>query len=93
LCTVEAIEHELLRDNHVMRCANEGDCGLPETDFLAFWFWLIDVLSDLGRREQARDMFNNALRYRNRYGLLTKDVQPLTGELWGNFPRPTPWLG
>jgi hypothetical protein len=32
-------------------------------------------------------MFNDALRYRNRYGLLAEDVHPLTGELWGNFPQ------
>jgi GH15 family glucan-1,4-alpha-glucosidase len=87
LRTVEALERELLRDNHVMRYASEDDFGLPETAFLACRFWLIDVLWDLGRCEQARDMFNDALKYRNRYGLLTEDVHPLTGELWGNFPQ------
>jgi GH15 family glucan-1,4-alpha-glucosidase len=70
-----------------MRYASEDDFGLPETAFLACRFWLIDVLWDLGRCEQARDMFNDALKYRNRYGLLTEDVHPLTGELWGNFPQ------
>jgi GH15 family glucan-1,4-alpha-glucosidase len=39
------------------------------------------------RCEQARDMFNDALKCRNRYSLLTEDVHPLTGELWGNFPQ------
>jgi GH15 family glucan-1,4-alpha-glucosidase len=85
--TVEAIERELLRDNHVMRYASEDDFGLPETAFLVCRFWLIDVLWDLGRREQAREMFNDALKYRNRYGLLAEDVHPVTGELWGNFPQ------
>jgi GH15 family glucan-1,4-alpha-glucosidase len=85
--TVETIERELLRDNHIMRYASEDDFGLPETAFLVCRFWLIDVLWDLGRREQAREMFNDALKYRNRYGLLAEDVHPLTGELWGNFPQ------
>ena len=85
--TVAAIESELLCGNHVMRYASEDDFGLPETAFLVCRFWLIDVLWDLGRREQAREMFNNALKYRNRYGLLAEDVHPLTGELWGNFPQ------
>jgi GH15 family glucan-1,4-alpha-glucosidase len=85
--TVEAIERELLRDKHVMRYASEDDFGLPETAFLICRFWLIDVLWDLGRREQAREMFNDALRYRNRYGLLAEDIHPRTGELWGNFPQ------
>jgi GH15 family glucan-1,4-alpha-glucosidase len=85
--TVEAIERELLRDNHVMRYANEDDFGLPETAFLVCRFWLIDVLWDLGRHKQAREMFNDVLKHRNRYGLLAEDVHPLTGELWGNFPQ------
>jgi GH15 family glucan-1,4-alpha-glucosidase len=85
--TVEAIERELLRDNHVMRYASEDDFGLPETAFLVCRFWLIDVLWDLGRHKQAREMFNDVLKHRNRYGLLAEDVHPLTGELWGNFPQ------
>jgi hypothetical protein len=85
--TVEAIERELLRDKHVMRYASEDDFGLPETAFLICRFWLIDVLWDLGRHEQAREMFNDALRYRNRYGLLAEDIDPITGELLGNFPQ------
>jgi GH15 family glucan-1,4-alpha-glucosidase len=85
--TVEAIERELLRDNHVMRYASEDDFGLPETAFLVCRFWLIDVLWDLGRRKQAREMFDDVLKYRNRYGLLAEDVHPHTGELWGNFPQ------
>jgi GH15 family glucan-1,4-alpha-glucosidase len=85
--TVKAIERELLRDNHVMRYANEDDFGLPETAFLVCRFWLIDVLWDLGRHDQAREMFDDALRYRNRYGLLAEDIDPVTGELLGNFPQ------
>jgi GH15 family glucan-1,4-alpha-glucosidase len=57
LCIVEAIEREVLRDNHVMRYASEDDCGLLERAFRASRLWLIDVLWDLGRCEQARDMF------------------------------------
>jgi GH15 family glucan-1,4-alpha-glucosidase len=85
--TVKAIERELLRDNHVMRYASEDDFGLPETAFLVCRFWLIDVLWELGRHEQAREMFDDALRYRNRYGLLAEDIDLVTGELLGNFPQ------
>ena len=35
----------------------------------------------------AHDMFVDALRMRNRYGLLSEDVHPVTGKLWGNFPQ------
>jgi GH15 family glucan-1,4-alpha-glucosidase len=85
--TIDAIERELLRDKHVMRYASEDDFGLPESAFLVCRFWLIDVWWKLGRREQALEMFTDALRYRNRYGLLAEDVHLKTGEMWGNFPQ------
>ena len=85
--TVQAIEHELLRGKHVMRYAGEDDFGLPESAFLICRFWLIDAWWKLDRREEAVDMFNDALRYRNRYGLLAEDVHLQSGEMCGNFPQ------
>jgi hypothetical protein len=41
----------ILARQHVMRYASEDDFGLPETVFLICWFWLIDVLWDLGGRD------------------------------------------
>lgn len=85
--TVAAIERDLLRGKHVMRYANEDDFGMPEAAFLTCRFWLIDAWWWLGRREEARDLFVDALGYRNRYGLLSEDIHPQTGQLWGNFPQ------
>ena len=85
--TVSAMERELVREKHVMRYANADDFGLPVTAFLICRFWLIDAQWSLGRREAARDLFIDALSHRNRYGLLSEDVDPQTGELWGNFPQ------
>ena len=47
---------------HVMRYAAADDFGLPETEFLICRFWLIDALWALGRREEARDLFVDALQ-------------------------------
>jgi GH15 family glucan-1,4-alpha-glucosidase len=85
--TVSAIEGELFRHNNVMRYATADDFGLPETAFLVCRFWLIDAWWSLGRREEARDLFTDALKHRNRYGLLSEDIDPVTGQLWGNFPQ------
>jgi GH15 family glucan-1,4-alpha-glucosidase len=85
--TVAAMERELLREKHVMRYANADDFGMPETAFLICRFWLVDAWWSLGRRQEARDLFLDALNHRNRYGLLSEDVHPETGALWGNFPQ------
>jgi GH15 family glucan-1,4-alpha-glucosidase len=85
--TVAAIERELRRDFHVMRYVAADDFGNPETAFLICRFWLVDAMWETGRREEARDMFVDALKLRNRYGLLSEDVHPVTGKLWGNFPQ------
>ena len=79
-----------LVDGFVLRydTAASGD-GLPpgEGAFLACSFWLADALWEIGRQDEARDIFVDALRMRNRYGLLSEDVHPVTGKLWGNFPQ------
>ncbi len=87
IATVAAIERELLREKHVIRYANEDDFGMPETAFLICRFWLIDAWWLMGRREAARDLFLDSLRHRNQYGLLSEDIHPQTGALWGNFPQ------
>ena len=85
--TVAAIELELRRGHNVMRYVAVDDFGPPETAFLVCRFWLIDAMCEVGRREEAREMFVDALKLRNRYGLLSEDVHPETGKLWGNFPQ------
>jgi GH15 family glucan-1,4-alpha-glucosidase len=87
VATVEAISHELRRGFYVMRYVAADDFGSPESAFLICGFWLADALWEVGRRDEARDMFVDALRMRNRYGLLSEDVHPVTGKLWGNFPQ------
>jgi len=87
VATVDAIGNELRRGFHVMRYVAADDFGLPESAFLICRFWLVDALWEIGRRDEARDMFVDALRMRNRYGLLSEDIHPVSGKLWGNFPQ------
>jgi GH15 family glucan-1,4-alpha-glucosidase len=70
-----------------MRYTAEDDFGLPESEFLVCRFWLIDALAGLGRREEARERYQEALGLRNAYGLLAEDVHLQTSALWGNFPQ------
>jgi GH15 family glucan-1,4-alpha-glucosidase len=54
---------------------------------------LIDALWAIGRKEDAREMFVDALGLRNSYGLMSEDVHPATKELWGNFPQTYSMVG
>jgi GH15 family glucan-1,4-alpha-glucosidase len=85
--TVAAMERELVREKHVMRYTGSDDFGIPMTAFLICRFWLIDAWWSLGRRDDAKELFEDALRHRNRYGLLSEDVDPQSGALCGNFPQ------
>ena len=91
--TVAAIEQDLVRGRHVMRYAAEDDFGLPETEFLVCRFWLIDALAALGRREEARERFQDALALRNTMAFWRKTSIPRPARCGGIFPRPIPWRG
>jgi GH15 family glucan-1,4-alpha-glucosidase len=85
--TCDAIGKELNRNGFIMRYTAEDDFGLPETAFLVCQFWYLDALAAIGRREEAREMFSDVLSRRNSFGLLSEDIHPVTGELWGNLPQ------
>ena len=85
--TCETIDRELTRRGRIMRYTAPDDFGAPETAFLACNFWYMDALCQIGRNAQAREMFEAILSRRNLYGLLSEDLHPETGELWGNLPQ------
>ncbi len=89
--TVAAIERVLRRGNRIYRYT-EDDFGAPEAAFTVCTFWYIDALVALGRRQEARELFESVLDDRNHVGLLSEDIAP-DGELWGNFPQTYSMVG
>jgi len=87
LSTITAIETELRRGDHLMRYGVADDFGEPENAFNICTFWYIDALAATGRADEARELFEKMLSCRNSLGLLSEDLDPATGELWGNFPQ------
>jgi GH15 family glucan-1,4-alpha-glucosidase len=85
--TLEMVEQKLLRNGFVLRYNEADDFGLPETAFLVCTNWYIDALASVDRQKEARELFENLLKHRNAASLLSEDVNPATGELWGNFPQ------
>ncbi|MEL6568579.1 MAG: glycoside hydrolase family 15 protein [Pseudomonadota bacterium] len=91
--TVERIDEELREGNHVYRYRVEDDFGKPKTAFTACTFWHIDALARIGRKDDARAMFEAVLAKRTSLGLLSEDIDTETGELWGNFPQTYSMVG
>jgi GH15 family glucan-1,4-alpha-glucosidase len=87
IATCDAIGERLLRNGRIMRYTAADDFGAPETAFLACNFWYIEALTAIGRRDEAREFFVGLLDRRNSFGLLSEDIHPQTGALWGNFPQ------
>lgn len=85
--TLKAVEAGLRRGSHMLRYATEDDFGLPATAFNVCTFWLIEALHLTGRSHDARALFDEMLARRTASGLLSEDIDPVTGELWGNYPQ------
>ena len=85
--TLEAVERDLRRGEHMLRYAEEDDFGLPETAFNFCTFWLIEVLHLTGRDGEARALYERMLERLTPAGLLSEDTDFQTGELWGNYPQ------
>ena len=93
IATVARIEQDLRRGNHLMRYSVADDLGVPQVAFNACTFWYIDALAALGRKDEARELFESMLASRNSLGLLSEDIDLQNGELWGNFPQTYSMVG
>ncbi|TCP35928.1 glycoside hydrolase family 15 protein [Sphingomonas sp. BK235] len=87
LDTLSAIETGLRRGSTMLRYDTEDDFGLPETAFNVCTFWLIEALYLTGRSDEARALFEEMLTRCTAAGLLSEDIDPHSGELWGNYPQ------
>src|SRR6202041_1837938 len=90
--TVDAIQKGLVTDGFVRRYqadTNEDVDGLPGTEgaFLMTSFWLADNLVLLGRRDEAKEMFDRLCGLCNDVGLLSEEYDPKADRLLGNFPQ------
>lgn len=91
--TVEAVEHELRRGDFIFRYVEKDDFGEPENAFIICTFWYINALSSLGRRDEARSLFEKLLAQRTSHGLFAEHIDPVSGEQWGNFVQTYSMVG
>ena len=91
--TVHAIERQLLHGGFVFRYLENDGFGTPENAFLVCTFWYVNALAALGRRTEARALFEDVLGCRNRHGLLAEHIDPRSREQWGNFVQTYSMVG
>jgi GH15 family glucan-1,4-alpha-glucosidase len=99
--TVDAVQRELSSDGFLRRYEtddsdSDGDVdGLSGTEgaFLVCTFWLADALHGIGRRDEARALFERLLGLRNDVGLLSEEYDTAARRQIGNTPQAFSMVG
>jgi alpha,alpha-trehalase len=94
LSTIEATQEHLVGERGLVYRYRTSD-GLEgdEGAFLLCTFWLAQALAVAGQPERARPVFERAAAFVNDVGLLAEEVDPISGELLGNFPQAFSHIG
>ncbi|MEZ0363695.1 glycoside hydrolase family 15 protein [Mycobacterium sp. pUA109] len=96
--TVDAVQNELANDGFLMRYGADPQGsvdGLPGSEgaFLVCTFWLADALHGIGRRDEARTLFERLLGLRNDVGLLSEEYDTVARRQVGNIPQAFSMVG
>ncbi|OWU70046.1 glycoside hydrolase family 15 protein [Phaeobacter sp. 22II1-1F12B] len=91
--TVDALSNSLGRGPFMLRYEEADDFGVPEVGFNVCAFWRVDALARIGRKDEAREFFEELLKARNGLGLMSEDTAFDTGIGWGNFPQTYSMVG
>ena len=94
LATVKATEEHLTDERGlVYRYRSHDGLEGEEGTFLLCTFWLAQALAEAGQPARARTVFERAAAFVNDVGLLAEEVDPVNGELLGNFPQAFSHIG
>jgi GH15 family glucan-1,4-alpha-glucosidase len=91
--TLQAIERELRVGDLVFRYRHADDFGRPDNAFTICSFWYVNALAAVDRVEEARGIFERLLQRRNSLGMFSEDIDPASGEHWGNYPQAYSMVG
>ena len=85
--TVEKSQEELCENGLMFRYRNDDDFGAPQSAFTVCSFWLVKALAKIGKKAEARDMYEDLLAASNEHGLYGEDLDIKTRRHLGNFPQ------
>jgi GH15 family glucan-1,4-alpha-glucosidase len=85
---VENLATALSANDHLLfRYLHDDGIGETHATFTVCGFWYAEALARIGRRADAERVFTSLLRHANHVGLLSEDIDPRTGQMWGNLPQ------
>jgi GH15 family glucan-1,4-alpha-glucosidase len=85
--TIDAIRADLDCQGWLKRYRTDDGFGAPAVAFTLCTFWLVEALAIVGRTGEARALLDHVKTMHSPLGLLSEDVDPMTGTMWGNFPQ------
>ncbi len=80
-CALSVRGHLLFRYRH------DDGLGATHATFTVCGFWYAEALACLGDHQTSREVVTAILEHANHVGLLSEDIDPESGALWGNFPQ------
>jgi GH15 family glucan-1,4-alpha-glucosidase len=87
IATIDAVRADLQWNGWLKRYRTNDGFGVPSVAFTLCTFWFVEALANAGKIDEARALMDKVREIRSPLGLLSEDVNPATGEMWGNFPQ------
>jgi GH15 family glucan-1,4-alpha-glucosidase len=92
--TVKVLQEKLSNKGFLYRYVPEqSEFHQPEGVFIICTLWLVNVLAQMGRLEEAETLLSRVTETANDLGLFAEEFDPDTGEMLGNFPQALTHLG
>jgi GH15 family glucan-1,4-alpha-glucosidase len=85
--TVQRITEQLMHRGMVWRYRSDDGLEGDEGTFAICTFWLVENLALQGRVVEARALFEHINAFASDLGLLSEEIDPISGELLGNYPQ------
>ena len=86
--TVKVLQERLTSNGFLYRYVpEESEFHQPEGVFIICTLWLVNVLAQMGRIDEAEDLFSRVTESANDLGLFAEEYDPASGEMLGNFPQ------
>jgi GH15 family glucan-1,4-alpha-glucosidase len=86
--TVKVLQEKLSNKGFLYRYVPEkSEFHEPEGVFIICTLWLVNVLAQMGRIDEAEALFSRVTETANDLGLFAEEFDPDTGEMLGNFPQ------